>query len=358
MSRCTRFKWTRREPSEGGLTRAISAFVSLVALILTGPLAGCEKPESAGSDPVVLYCSVDETFARQVLEQYQRDTGRRVQLLSDSEAGKTTGLVKRIRLERDHPRADVFWSSEQSQTVLLAREGLLAPYDSPSAADIPDHYKDEQRLWTGFALRARVVAYDPQRTSADELPGTWEELAEPKYAARLALANPLFGTTRGHVSAMYALWGAERFRTFLSHLVEGGATVADGNSTAVRKLIAGDVDLALTDSDDVLTARRRGHAVAMIFPEMGDGGTMLIPNTVALVAGSSRVEDARHLIDFILSPAVEELLARSDSGNYPARAALRERLDIPLPSASKVSADDIADAMPAAVQACQEILRK
>ena len=358
MSRRRRFRWAHREPSERGSTRAISAFISLAALILAGPLAGCEESESARSAPVVLYCSVDETFARQVIERYQRETGRRVQLLSDSEAGKTTGLVKRIRLEKDRPRADVFWSSEQSQTVLLAREGLLAPYDSPAAADIPDHYKDEQRRWTGFALRARVVAYDPQRTSADELPGTWEELAEPKYAARLALANPLFGTTRGHVSAMYALWGAERFRVFLGKLVEGGATVTDGNSTAVRKLIAGDVDLALTDSDDALTARRRGHSVAMIFPEMGDGGTMLIPNTVALVTGSSRGEDAGHLIAFLLSPAVEELLARSDSGNYPARAALRERLDMPLPPASKVSADELADAMPAAVKACQEILRK
>jgi iron(III) transport system substrate-binding protein len=242
--------------------------------------------------------------------------------------------------------------------VLLAREGLLESYESPVAAEIPPQYRDPEHRWIGFALRARVVAYDPKRTTVDDLPRTWEELADPRFAGVAAIANPLFGTTRGHVAAMYSLWGPQRFRAFLTGLVSANVTVADGNATAVRKLIAGDIELAFTDSDDVITARRRGHQLEMIFPDMGDGGTMLIPNTVALVAGAPHEEAARQLIDFLLSAEVEEMLARSDSANYPVRESLRRKLGMELPPASGVGYDDIAEAMPASLEVCREILLK
>jgi iron(III) transport system substrate-binding protein len=202
------------------------------------------------------------------------------------------------------------------------------------------------------------VAYDPTVTTADELPRTWAELALPNLAPHVALANPLFGTTRGHAAAMLALWGPQRFRTFLSGLADGHAFLADGNSAAVRKLIAGDVTWALTDSDDVFVARRKGHRLEMCFPDMGDGGTLLIPNTVALLAGAPHARQAMKLIDFILSTDVEEMLARSDSQNYPVRPQLREKLGAPLPPHSSVTYEQIADAMPAAVAACREILLK
>ncbi len=323
---------------------------------------GCERQadSDAATAPaeVVLYTSVDETFARQIIVDYQRETGRSVRLVGDSEAGKTTGLVNLLRQEKDRPRADVFWSSEQSQTVLLAEDGLLAAYNSPAAEGIPPQFCDPQQRWTGFALRARVVAFDPEKTKAEELPTRWADYADPAWAGRTAIANPLFGTTRGHMAAMHALWGEAAFREFLTGLVDGDAVIADGNSAAVRKLIAGEVSAAFTDSDDVITAQQKGHSLAMIFPDMGDGGTMLIPNTVALVAGAPHPEEAKRLIDYLLSPKVEEALARSASANYPVRESVRTKVNLPLPPASEVSFEAIAGHMAPAIEACREILLK
>lgn len=342
----------------------------IYSILLTATLfaaSGCEKGDvdggasartNDGGAPGVaaLYCSVDEAFARKVIAAYETKFDAKVQLITDTEAGKTTSLVQKLRLERDRPRADVFWSSEQSQTELLAREGALAAYDSPSAADIPEPFRHPDNLWTGFALRARVVAYDPARTSADELPKTWRELAESRFARTLAIANPLFGTTRGHVAAMQAGWGAAQLRAFLEALIAHKALIADGNSTAVRKLISGNVKFAMTDSDDVFVAQKRGHAIAMTFPDMGDGGTMLIPNTVALIAGAPHADAGRKLIDYLLSADVERMLAESDSGNYPVRQSLRAELEITLPPASEISIGEIVDVQPAAIQLCRDVL--
>jgi iron(III) transport system substrate-binding protein len=326
-------------------------------LLITGLLAGCKPQPEPRSEPVaVLYTSVDETFAREVIARYESRTGRKVELVTDAEAGKTTGLVKRIRLEKDQPRADVFWSSENIQTILLGREGLLAPYDSPAAADIPAEFKDPAHLWTGLALRARVVGFNPEKLPEGDRPKTWEDFAKPEYATRTTLANPLFGTTRTHVAALLALWGEDRLRTFLQDLERGGVFVADSNGATVRRIIAGDAVWAWTDSDDVIVAQRRGHKMEMSYPDMGDGGTLLIPTTVALLARAPHPDAGKHLIDFLVSAEVEEMLARSDSGNYPVRVKLREQLGIALPPANPLKPERIADAMDRAVEICREIL--
>lgn len=316
--------------------------------------SGAEKPAAAGE--VVVYCSVDEEFGRQVFARYRELTGVEAKVVFDSEAGKTTGLLRKLEAEADRPRADVFWSSELFGTILLAREGLLASYDSPAAADIPSRYRDPEHRWTAFGLRGRVIAFNPARVDTATLPTTWEELAEPKWAAQVAIANPLFGTTRGHVASMFALWGDERGRTFLTRLRDGGAQIVDGNSSAVRAVIAGRVNIALTDTDDVWVAQRAGASMDLRYLDMGDGGTLLIPNSVAVVENCPHPEAARRLVDFLVSPEVERLLAQSASRNIPVRPDLREELSLDLPPSTQIPFDSVADYLDSAVSASREIL--
>jgi len=331
----------------------LAGHVWLVLAVACLAASGCARDSER---TVTVYSSVDETFGREVLAKYKSRTGVRVDVIFDSEAGKTTGLIQRIRLERDRPRADVFWSSELFGTILLAREGLLAPYDPPAASDIPPRYRDAEHRWTAFGLRGRVLAFDPARIQVQEVPTTWQSVAEPGAAAKLAFANPLFGTTRGHVAAMFALWGPERATAWLKELRANGARMVDGNSTAVRELAQGHVALAATDTDDVRVANRKGARLEMAYPDLGDGGTLLIPNSVAVLTGAPNPQAAQALVDYLVSAEVEEMLARSDSGNVPVRGPLREKLGLALPPESKVPYEAVADAMDEAVAAVREIL--
>lgn len=333
----------------------------MLAAVLVITRAGCDRaktgPQQATSR-LLVYCSVDEVFAREVLDRYPAPPGVKVEIIGDSEAGKTTGLVNRIISEArvGRPRADVFWSSELFNTILLARQGLLEPYDSPAAADLPARYKDPQHRWTALAARARVIAFDPARTTPAELPLRWEDLARPEFASHTAIANPLFGTTRGHVAAMFALWGENRARAFLTHLRDGGVLIADGNSATVRAVIAGRARLAVTDTDDVWLARRSGASLDLRYLDMGDGGTLLIPCSVSIIKGSSNLKAARDLVDFLVSADVERKLAESGSRNVPVRAALRDELKMPWPRESQVGFEAVAEAMDVAMAAVREIL--
>ena len=320
---------------------------------------GCEpSPETAPESRVVVYCSVDEAFARTVLRLFEDRAQTELDAVFDSEAGKTTGLVNKIigEAQAGRPRADVFWSSELFNTILLGRKGLLEAYDSPAAADIPARFKDPQHRWTALAARARVLAFDPSQTPATDVPTRWEQLASPKFAKRTALANPLFGTTRGHVAAMFALWGPQRGREFLTQLADNGARIFDSNSATVRAVIAGRAGLGATDTDDVWVAQRSGASLDLAYPDMGDGGTLLIPCSVAIIKGGPNMQAARDLVDFLVSAKVERMLAESDSRNIPVRNSLRTELGIESPPESKVDFNAVADAMDEAVAAIREIL--
>ena len=335
------------------MRRSVMERWCLIPIACALGVVGCQRDPGPS---LVVYCSVDETFGRSVLAAFESESGIDVDVIFDTEAGKTTGLVKRIELERDKPQADVFWSSELFNTIALARQGLLEAYDSAGAADIPARYRDPERRWTAFGLRGRVLAFDPARTPAETVPGRWEQLSDPQHASALAFANPLFGTTRGHVAAMFALWGRERGTAFLQGLATNEARIVDGNSTAVRELVRQHVALAATDTDDVLVANRRGARLEMRYPDLGDGGTLLIPNSVAILAGARHPTPARKLVDYLVSAEVEEMLARSASGNIPVRPALRRKLNMDLPPETKVPYEAVTDAMADAVAAVREIL--
>jgi iron(III) transport system substrate-binding protein len=336
----------------------LTAFGIIWLVVVWGCRKEPDRPASDGGRPVVVYCSVDEMFARDVLDGFRRDSGINVQAVFDSEAGTTTGLVNRIIAEAEsgRPRGDVFWSGELFNTILLARQGLLEPYDSPAAVDIPDQYRDAEHRWTSLAMRARVIAFDPERIAPDKLPERWEQLAESSFASLTALANPMFGTTRGHVAAMFALWGPDRGRDFLTRFRDAGGAVVDGNSTAVRLLVDGRVSMAATDTDDVYVAQRGGARIDMRYLDMGDGGTLLIPSTVAIIKGGPNSDDARKVVGFLVSAEVERLLAESDWRSVPVRASLREELTMEFPPASQVDPEAVADAMEEAVTAVREIL--
>ncbi len=307
---------------------------------------------------VVVYCSIDEAVARQVLDAFKTKTGIDVSTIYDSEAGKTTGLVQRIIRESQagRPRADVFWSSELFNTILLARMDLLDPYDSPQAADIPPRFRDQARRWTALAVRARVLGYDPHATPESQLPARWEELAEASVAKRSAIANPLFGTTRGHVASMFVLWGPDRAKSFLTRLRDAGTQVVDGNSATVRAVIGGRAAFAWTDTDDVFAARGSGASMGLHYPDMGGGGTLLIPCSVAVLRGGPNPTTAKSLADFLVSAVVERMLAQSEAAFIPVRDRLRTELNMKWPPETPVVFDEVADFLDDADAAVREIL--
>jgi iron(III) transport system substrate-binding protein len=297
-------------------------------------------------------------FARKAVAIFEAQTGIHVQAKYDTEAGKTTSLVNLIQAERNRPRADVFWSSELFNTIKMAQDGLLAEY-RPSVADIPDRYKDPGGKWTAFALRARVLSYNTQNVKAEDVPKTWRTITDSRWKGKLGLADPRFGTTRGHFAAMYAAWGEPEYIKFITELrttLDG--RLLDGNATSALLVGRGELSIGATDTDDVYARQLRREPIGLSFADMGDGGTLLIPNSVALLVGAPHPNAAKVLIDYLTSDQTEKLLAQSESHNIPVRENLRKELGIDLPPESKLDFNKITASMERAIALAGEHLIK
>jgi iron(III) transport system substrate-binding protein len=311
----------------------ILALLSLVLFVGAGCRRKSDQPQ------VVLYVSADEHIARQVIDRFEKQTGISVEVVGDTEAKKTTGLVERLRSEKDNPQADVFWSSEIFQTIALAEEGVLEEHLSDATKDWPREWRDGQRRWFAFAARPRVIVFSPERVPEDQRPDSWMDLTFDRWKGRIAMADPRFGTTGGHLGAMMSFWDREvtpgYFGAWALGIAENDVRLSSNGNAGVVELVArGEADVGMTDADDVWAAKERGLNVELIYPSHGipddqgtsaQGiGTLLIPNTVARVKGGPNPDHTKALIDFLLSEETERMLAESVSHNVPLRPGLAE----------------------------------
>ncbi len=328
--------WLRTMPSLKIITP-----LTLVVFCLSAVLA-----LAASKKEVVVYTALDQIFSEPVLKAFEQQYNIKVRAVYDVEAVKTTGLVNRLLAEKNTPRCDVFWNNEIMRTILLKRKQLLAPYISPAAHDIPNQFKDPEGYWTGFAARARVLVVNTNLVSQANYPASLQDLLSAQWKGKIAMANPLFGTTATHVAALYATNGAQAAAAFWEGVRTNQVNIVDGNSVVRDMVGAGSVHFGITDTDDANMGIISGMPIKMIFPDQADKGTLVIPNTVALIKGGPHLAAAKKLIDFLLSPQVEQQLARSGAAQIPLRKGIAlpdGQFGLDDISALKVDFEKIAD---------------
>ena len=347
--RCHLLNHTDRAITGQRWLKQVAAMI-VVCIGLMPLLIGCGSTEPE----VIIYTSVDQPFAEPVFKAFTEKTNIKVRPVFDTEAAKTVGLANRLRAESAAPRADVFWSSEFSHTIRLAAEGIFTAYRPARAEDIPAYFRDAKDFWTGSAQRARVLVVNKTALTPELWPKTLAELLDEKWKpGQITVARPLFGTTNTHASALFAREGETGLRGFYERLLQQKAAFVDGNASTRDRVIAGASVVGLTDSDDAIVAIKRGDPVSMIFPDQGDdqAGTLLIPNTAALVKNGPNPEQAKAFLDFITSAEGELMLTRLGEGFFPVRKNLAPDLDwLPKEGVKElqISLPEVANAIPSA----------
>ncbi len=267
-----------------------------------------------GRQPLVVYCAHDSVYAEKVLRDFEERTGIPLSVKFDTEATKSLGLVELLIREKDRPRCDVFWNNELLGTLDLKEDGVLLPYEGPGFERIPPGFKDPDGCWAGFGARLRVYI-----VNTDALAPTKEavEKALEGDLSRVAMAKPLYGTTLTHYSVLWDLWGQEKLEAWHEDWRARGVREVTGNAQVKDLVAEGVCDLGLTDTDDFFLAKDAGKPVAAVPVRVADGSTICIPNTACIINGTRRAEDARRLVDYLLSAECELALAESKSRQVP-----------------------------------------
>jgi iron(III) transport system substrate-binding protein len=131
-----------------------------------------------------------------------------------------------------------------------------------------------------------------------------------------------------------------------------GIKVVTSNGEAKDLVASGELAWAFTDTDDASEALEQHKPVAVVYPDQDGLGTLVMPNAVALVKGAPHPEQAKQLIDYLLSRQVEERLAKSTAAQMPLHA------NVPVPPNVKPASaiKDMAVTFPGIGRAIDQIL--
>jgi iron(III) transport system substrate-binding protein len=296
------------------------AIASLLLIFLILPwISGCGR----GKSRVVVYCAQDREFAEEIFEDFTRKSGLAVTPKFDIESEKSVGLVLEISRDKDRPRCDVHWNNEILGTILLKRQKLLEPYQSPAAAPFPDLAKDKDDCWHAFAERARVLLVNTNLVpKPEDRPRSLLELTDSRWKGQVVMAKPQFGTSATQAACLFEVLGREKGKEFYLGLKKNSVAIVPGNKQVADGVSEGQFAVGITDTDDAIGEVAAGKPVTIIFPDRAASkdsrmGTLFIPNTVAIIRGSPNPAGARHLVDFLLSPGVEAKLAEAESHQIP-----------------------------------------
>jgi iron(III) transport system substrate-binding protein len=328
-----------------------------LALAVCAAVCGCWS--SGGREEVVAYTALDAEFSEPIYRDFTADSGIAVLAKFDVESTKTVGLTNALIAEKQRPRCDVFWNNEILNTIRLEKLGLLEAYHSPAAKAFPPIYGSASGAWQGFAARARILLVNTGLVAEADRPTSVDDLADPKWKGKIGIAKPLFGTTATHIACLFAVLGPERAREFCRRLKANEVQVLSGNAQVAQSVAAGQIAFGLTDTDDGIGMIEKGHPVAIVYPDgrSDQMGTLFIPNTLSIMQGCPHPAAARRLVDYLLSPAVEERLAAGPSAQIPLNPSVKVPPRIETPATVKpmdVDWQAAADAWDAAARFVQE----
>jgi iron(III) transport system substrate-binding protein len=273
------------------------------------------SPEAGASGRLVIYSGRSEVLIQPVIEAFKAKYPSVEVLLK---AGSNSELANALIEEKSNPQADVFITTELFTVQSLARGGVFASYSPLGADQLPSEFRGADDSWIGLTRRARVIMYNKDLVSEDELPTSIFDLTDPKWRGQIAAAGSTNGSMQAQIAAMRQLLGEEETEAWLNGLLANEVTFFGGH-TDVRKAVgAGEFKLGLVNHYYFHLQQAEGSNVGVIFPDQGEGQIGLITNATAaaVVKGGKNLPAAQAFLDFLVSETGQKLFAEQNY-EYP-----------------------------------------
>jgi iron(III) transport system substrate-binding protein len=220
---------------------SIRTTVRLTTLLTAGALAlgACA---GGGDADVVIYSGRHYDIER-AFELYEEETGIDLEF----HTGNDAELRERIEAEGEDTPADAYITVDAGNLAAAAADGLFAPIDSAVLDEaIPAELSDPEGRWYGLTMRVRTIVYSPERVADDEVPSTYEELAEPQWEGRLCLRRSTNVYQQSLVASLIATHGEEGALEIVSGWADNAEIVND-DITLLESIADGLCDVGIAN---------------------------------------------------------------------------------------------------------------
>ena len=305
-----------------------SALLVGCLLIFSGQAVFAQTPkliEAAKKEggKVIVYTTMEPFTLDAIKAAFEKRTGLQVEFwrsgitevltraLSEYRAGKITFDI--IGMPGDHMQ-------------LMAKEGALVKYDSPSLKGFP---KDAIDPILGARYRNILfgVIYNKDDIKASDAPKTLEDVVKPEYRGKLVMPHPITHTTTTQwLASLDKIMPKARAEKFIRDLAAAKPIFVENTIPVAERVSSSETPIGISFPRFVLTYNKQGANLDYVrdYNMLGDG------HYISLVAKAPRPDAGKAFIDFFLDD--ESMKIQADIGEFVNRRGIYP----PLQDADKI----------------------
>jgi len=232
---------------------------------------------------------------------------------------------KRIKEEDKDSKADLYITADAGKLGTFEAEGLFQTGASSNLIKsvVPEQLRTE--YWVGIAKRARVIFYDPSRTTPN--PNlSYEDLSYPEFKGKIVIRQSNSVYNQSLVASLIENDGLEETKIWVKEFVKNFARPAKGNDRSqILAVAAGEADYAIANtyyialmlsgekgSEQEVAARK----VKILFPNQKGRGTHMNISGAGILKHAPNKDNAVKLLEFLVTPEAQQHIV-NNTFEYP-----------------------------------------
>jgi phosphoglycerate transport regulatory protein PgtC len=229
----------------------------------------------------------------------------------DVQNRNTNAGVKFLEETKANNQVDIFWASAPDAFEALKGKSLLQKY-TPEATGIPAKIgqfpiNDPDGFYFGFAASGYGIMWNERYVKANKLPEPkeWQDLAAPAYYDHVSMAAPSrSGTTHLTVETILQGEGWDKGWATLKAVAGNFREVTERSFGVPEAVNSGQVGYGIVIDFFAFSSQATGFPVKFVYPSV----TTIVPANIAIVANAPNKAGAEAFIEFLLSPAGQNIL--------------------------------------------------
>lgn len=273
----------------------------------------------AVAQSVTLYTAGPAGLAKNIAKSFTGKTGIKVDVYQ-----ATSGdVLARLEAEKTRPRADVVVLASWGEGLTMRQRGFVEAYSSPEAKKLRPQWSDGGLAAQGGAALALIV--NSNEVGKEQAPQSWFDLTAPSWKDALTMPDPTLSGSAAEFLAVFAQIHGDKAWKLFEDLARNGMTVPGPNNAALNPVLTGAKKATIAGVDYISFGQiAKGEKLAIHYPKEG---TVVALRPAFVQQGAPNREEARRLIDFMLSAEGQSLVAKTFM--IPALADIKAQRPVP-----------------------------
>lgn len=300
-------------------TRSLPVLRTLCGIAVLA--AAAALPLNSEAATLTLYNAQHEQVVAALAKDFEKQSGVSVKVRN----GEGPAMAAQLVAEGSASPADVYFTENSPELMLLDEKGLLAKTDASTLSTIPSRYNSPQGDWVGVLARENVLVYNTKKIDAAQLPASLMDLAKPEWKGKVGIA-PSDGDFLPVVSAVIAMKGEAGALEWLKGLKKN-SQIFDDDEGVVAAVNRGGVATGVVNNYywARLHVQLGDSATRSAIYHFGNGdvGALVNVSGAAVLKSSKNQEAAQKFLAYLVSERAQDMMAKGKIAyEYPLHAGV------------------------------------